>query len=88
MENSLQNTKEILLAALKEAKTRGGFKVSDFAIEANLQKQPVSIKGKVYAVMQGATIKASETETIEMFWNLQGCCIKGNIAAFDLVIII
>jgi hypothetical protein len=89
-----KNLKELVLESLKGATTRGNFKVEEtsFTIQADLQKRPTTIKGRVFAKIQVDDVSKqsilvnSDKAELEVLWNLQGRSIRGNNPLLDLVI--
>ena len=94
VEETTKNPKQQVLESLVEATTRGNFKVdkTSFTIQADLQKRPTTIKGKVFAKVEvdeatkQSMLVDSEEADLEVVWNLQGRCVKGNNPLLDLVI--
>lgn len=94
MSEKTKTAKEEVLESLKDAITRGKFGLDkkSFEVQADLQKKPMTITGKVFAkievdeITKQSLLVASDKPELEVLWNLQGRCIKGNNPLLDLVI--
>ena len=94
MKKDEKTPKQLVLESLTGVTTRGNFKVDEtsFTINADLQRKPSSIGGKVFAKIQvdentkQPMLVDSDKAELEVLWNLQGRCIKGNNPLLDLVV--